>query len=121
MAEDVLADENANVELPPLHTIDTVKVAEYVTNLFSIPILAHFAEDIQFDLNSMKVDGNEGYLVLVNRLMEELSGYFRHAAEELKEGVTWLLPDWIDLQIHDEIASSDVHITTQVVLNGDQI
>ena len=117
MAEDVLAHEDANVEPPPLHTVDTVKVAEYITDRFSTPILAKFKMDMQIDSNSMKVEGQEGYLVLVRRLMEEISGYFKRAAEELREGVSWLLPDWIDLQIHDEIAASDVHITTQVSPN----
>jgi hypothetical protein len=114
MADDILAHEDANVEPPPLHTVDTVKVAEYITDRFSTPILAKFMMDMQFDSNYITVMGKEGYLVLVKRLMEEISGYFRRAAEELREGVSWLLPDWIDLQIHDEIAASDLHITTQV-------
>jgi len=108
MAEDVLAHEDEHVELPPLHTINTVKVAEYINKLFSTPILSKFAIDMQLDSDEA------AYLGKLNRLMELMKMYFSRAAEELKEGVEWVLPDWIDLLIHDEIASSDAHITTKV-------
>ena len=109
MAEDVLAHEDANVEPPPLHTINTVKVAEYITKYFSIPILSKFSIDMQVDC------GEGAYLGRLNRLIELMRTYFARAAEELKEGVKWALPDWIDLQINDEIASSDARIITQVI------
>lgn len=115
MAEDVLAHEDANVEPPPLHKIDTVKVAEYLEKHFSTPILSKFAIDMQPDY------GEGSYLGMLNRLMELMRAYFARAAEQLKEGVEWVLPDWIDLQINDEIASSDAQMIIQVVLNSRSI
>jgi hypothetical protein len=118
MADDIFAHEDANVDAPPLHTIDTVKVAEYITNQLQKPILTKFAIDMQLnsDSSSMKIDGYDAYLVLLNRLTDEMKVYFRRAAGELREGVSWWLPDWVDLQIHDEIAASDVFISNQVLL-----
>jgi hypothetical protein len=112
MAEDILAHEDANVENPPLHTIDTVKVAEYISEYFAHPILSKFASDMQID--SVKGAGPDGYMVLVAQLMDKMKGFFRHAAEELREGVNWALPEWIDLQVNDEIASSDARIVVKV-------
>jgi hypothetical protein len=109
MAEDALAHEDANVEPPPLHTIDTVKVAEYITKHFSTPILSEFTIDMQLD------SGKGAYLGMLNRLIELMGTFFAHASGELKEGVEWVLPGWIDLQINDEIGSSDARITTQVI------
>ena len=116
MAEDILANEDANVDPPPLHTIDTIKVAEYITNQLQNPILAKFSIDMQLDSNSssMTIDGYDAYLVLLNRLVDGMKVYFRSAAGELREGVFWSLPDWVDLKIHDEIAASDVFVTNQV-------
>jgi hypothetical protein len=118
MAEDILAHEDANIDPPALHNVETVKVAEYITDYFSVPILSKFAVDMHLDPNSMKVDGYEGYLVLVGRLMERMKGYFSRASGELKEGVSWLLKDWLDMEINDEIASSHAHFTTQVRSTG---
>jgi len=109
MAEDVLAHEDANVEPPPLHTINTVKVAEYISNTFPKPILHQFSEDLTLDNSA-----GDGYFSMLNRLSEIMKGYFRNAAKELREGIHWGLPDWIDLGIHDEIAASDAQITVQV-------
>lgn len=109
MAEDVLADEDSNVDPPPLHTIDTKKVAEYISNIFPHPILHKFSSDLTLDTHD-----TEGYLAQVSRLSELMRGYFRSAAQELREGIDWVLPDWIDLPIHEEIAASDAQITVQV-------
>ena len=115
MAEDILAHEDANVENPPLHTIDTVTVAEYISEYFAHPILSKFAADMQLDsAKGAEVGVDDGYMVLVAQLMEKMKGFFRHAAGELREGVNWALPEWIDLQLHDEIASSDARIVVKV-------
>jgi len=42
MVEDVLAHEDTNVGPPLLHTVDTLKVAEYITDYLSRPILWKF-------------------------------------------------------------------------------
>ena len=73
----------------------------------SAAILSKFAIDMQLDSDEAS------YLGTLNRLMQLMKMYFSRAAEELREGVEWVLPDWIDLLIHDEIASSDAHIITQ--------
>jgi hypothetical protein len=115
MAEDILAHEDANVENPPLHTIDTVKVEEYISEYFAHPILSKFAADMQLDsAKGAEVKVDDGYMVLVAQLMEKMKGFFRHAAGELREGVNWALPEWIDLELHDEIASSDARIVVKV-------
>jgi hypothetical protein len=110
MAEDVLAHEDTNVESPPLHTIDTVKVAEYISQTFLKPILQEFSSDLTLDKSAA-----EGYLFQVDRLAETMGRYFRSAARELREGIHWVLPDWIDLQFDgDEIVASHAQITVQV-------
>jgi Anaphase-promoting complex, cyclosome, subunit 4 len=115
MAEDVLANEDTHVEAPPLHTIDTVAVAKYITDHLLHPILAGFASDMQpLSHMSMTIDEYDPYFVLVNRLTEMMKGFFKRAATELREGVSWLVPHWIDLQLHEEIAASDVRIKLQV-------
>ena len=116
MAEDVLAHEDANIDPPPLHTVDTVKVAEYITEHFSNPILAKFIADMHVSNNStrMQVEGENTYLELVSRVMEKMKRYFRHAAGELKEGMSWALPDWIDLQVNEQIIASDLRISNEV-------
>lgn len=114
MAEDVLAHEDANAENPPLHTIDTVKVAEYISEYLPHPIVAKFAADMNLD--GPKGEGRyDGYMVLLRRLMDKMKSFFRRAAGELREGVDWTLPAWIDLQLHDEIASSDARIVVEVI------
>ena len=59
--------------------------------------------------------GEEGFVPAVRQLMEIMKRYFESAAGELREGVEWMLPEWIDLGVYDEIAASDVHITTKVI------
>jgi len=104
IAEDILSSEDSIVD-PPLHTIDTIKVGEYITQRLQKPILGKFAADMSVD---------SGFVSSVRQLMGIMKGYFESAAGELKEGVEWVLPDWIDLSINEEIAASDVHITTKV-------
>ena len=104
IAEDIFSSEDSTFD-PPLHTIDTPKVGEYITNRLQNPILADFAPDLT---------GDKGFLSAVGQLMEIMKGYFENAAGELREGVEWMLPGWIDLGVHEEIAASDVHITSKV-------
>ena len=104
IAEDILSSEDSEID-PPLHTIDTPKVGKYITQSLQNPILAKFAGDMSVD---------SGFSSAVTQLMGIMKGYFETAAGELEEGVAWVLPDWIDLCIHDEIAASDVRITTKV-------
>jgi Anaphase-promoting complex, cyclosome, subunit 4 len=111
MAEDVFAHPDSTADPPPLHTIDTEKVAAYISDHLEIPILNQFSSDF---LDS--VPGTENYLAWVRRLSEKVNDYFRHAARELKAGVAWALPDWIDLQINDEIVASDAKLVNDVYL-----
>jgi hypothetical protein len=118
MAEDVLANEEPGFDHSSLlHKIDTAKVARYISEYFQQPILAKFIIDLQLDSSSlaMQVDGYDAYLVLVNQLMEKMKNYFRLSAEELREGVSWELPGWIDLQVDEEIVGSDAHLVSQVL------
>ena len=104
IAEDILSSEDSTVD-PPLHTIDTPKVGEYITQRLQKPILGEFASDLSVD---------SGFVSSVKQLMEIMKGYFERAAGELKEGVEWVSPYWTDLRINEEIAASDVHLTTKV-------
>ena len=115
MAEDVLAHEDSNPDHPPLHTIDTEAVAEYIITTLCNPILGKFVRDLGGEgPGEMAIDAGERYLVVVRELMNVMKGYFKKAAGELRGGVSWALPDWIDLEIRDEIASSDMRILTLV-------
>jgi hypothetical protein len=70
MAEDVLAHEDSNPDAPPLHTVDTEAVAEYITNTLPNPILAKFIHDFGGDGHiEMAVDGDEVYLAVVRGLI----------------------------------------------------
>jgi len=109
IAEDIFAHPDATVDPPPLHTVDTQLVATYISDHLEKPILHDFSSDLQ-ETSGRK----DGYLSMIRQLSEILSGYFRHAAGELKEGVTWALSDWIDLEINDQIASSDVRLVIKV-------
>ena len=106
MVEDVLAEEDAGVDAPPLHLVDTVKVAEYISEKLAQPILAKFERD-------MEEEDEEGYWQLERKMADNLKGFFQNASGELKEGVSWTLPHWISLEIHDEIASSDALFIVQ--------
>jgi hypothetical protein len=105
IAEDIFSSEDSTVD-PPLHTVDTPKVGEYITQRLRKPILGEFVPDMT---------GEEGFVPAVRQLMEIMKRYFESAAGELREGVEWMLPEWIDLGVYDEIAASDVHITTKVI------
>lgn len=119
MAEDVLAHEDANVDPPPLHTIDTVKVAEYITDRFSKSILAEFRAELL--LNPLDVHDKTHcpniFLAEFNRLMDQMEGFFSHAAAGLREGVSWALPDWVDLEVNEHIVASDVRMSRLVWRN----
>lgn len=125
MAEDVLADEDSNPDPPPLHTIDTEAVAKYITTTFPNPILGNFVRDLAGEgQGEMDVDWEEGYLAiirgwtysaLIQELMSVMKEYFRKAAGELRGGVSWVLDEWFNLEIHDEIAASDMHMVTRVL------
>jgi hypothetical protein len=112
MAEDILAHEDANIEDPPLHTIDTVKVAEYISQRFSKPILAEFAEDLTTDGD--RGEGEEGVFGMVRKLGEVVGGYFRGAAGELREGIGWVWEEWVELDVKDKIVASDAQMIVQV-------
>jgi hypothetical protein len=115
MADDVLAHEDSNPDPPPLHIIDTEAVAEYITGTLPNPILGKFARDLGGAVQGeMALDGEEVYISCVRDLMEVMKGYFRKAAGELRGFVAWVLPEWIDLEIHDEVVSSDMRIMTLV-------
>ena len=116
MAEDVLAHEDANVDPPPLHTIDTVKVAEYITDRFSNPILAEFRNELLInhpDVHDKTYCPNI-FLAEFNRLMDQMERFFSHAAVGLREGVSWALPDWIDLEVNEHIVASDIRVNRLV-------
>jgi len=106
MVEDILADEDADVDAPPLHLVDEHKVAEYISERFARPILAKFERD-------MEEEDEEGYWQLERKMAEHLKGFFQNASAELKEGVSWMLPRWVSLEIHDRIAASDALFIVQ--------
>ena len=110
MAEDILAHEDANIEDPPLHIIDTVKVAEYISQNFSKPILAKFAEDLSVD----KSNAGEAFFAIMRRLEEVVRDYFRSAAGKLREDIGWVWEEWVELDVKDEIVGSDAQINSQV-------
>jgi len=116
MAEDVLAHEDSNPDPPPLHTIDTEAVAKYIITTFCNPILGKFVRDLRGEEGGeLEIDGGERYLAVVRELMSVMKGYFKKAAGELRGGVSWALPQWIDLEIPHEIASADMRILTLVL------
>jgi hypothetical protein len=116
MADDVLAHEDSNPDPPPLHIIDTEAVAEYITTTFPIPILGKYARDLGGVVQAeMVVDEEGAYIFFVRELMEVMKGYFRKAAGELRGFVAWVLPEWIKLEIREEVASSDMRIMALVV------
>src|SRR5271156_1222034 len=69
MVEDVLAEEDAGVDAPPLHLVDTVKVAEYISEKLAQPILAKFERD-------MEEEDEEGYWQLERKMADNLKGFF---------------------------------------------
>jgi hypothetical protein len=118
MAEDILAHEDSS-DPSPTHHLDTVKVADYITTYLPHQILENFVGDMEAEPNTSKASDTNvreasGYGGLVTRLTEVMGGFFRHASGELRAGVRWGLSDWVDLQLHDEIAASDVQIVIQV-------
>jgi hypothetical protein len=116
MADDVLAHEDSNPDPPPLHIIDTEAVAEYITGTLSNPILGKYARDLSGVVHAeMVIDGEEAYISCVRELVEVMKGYFQKAAGELRGFVAWALPEWIDLEIHDDVVSSDMRISPVVV------
>jgi Anaphase-promoting complex, cyclosome, subunit 4 len=116
MADDVLAHEDSNPDPPPLHIIDTEAVAEYITATFPNPILGKYARDLGGVVQGeMVVDEEEAYISSVRGLMEVMKGYFRKAAGELRGFVAWVLPEWIDLEMNEEVVSSDMRIMAVVV------
>ena len=115
MAEDVLAHEDAHIEPPPLHTVDAVNVAKYITDYLQRPILSKFHSDMQIPINNpMPVDGYEPYFELIKKLIRVMNGFFNEATGQLKTGVSWLLKGWQDLDINAEIAASDMRMKYEV-------
>ena len=112
IAEDIFAHPDSTVEPPPLHLINTEEVAAYISEYLQLPILNQFSND--FEMGSVE---NKGLPCLMTQLLGKMDVYFRHAAEQLKEGVTWALSDWIDLEIHEEISSSDAQMITKVIIS----
>ena len=115
MSEYILSHDDDSHDRPPpvLHNLDTVKIAQYISENFQSPILAKFLVDLESD-TAMQVEGCISYFTLIHQLIDAMKTYFRAASEELKEGVSWVIPNWIDLEIHEEIASSDMYVKHQV-------
>lgn len=111
IAEDIFAHPDSAIDPPPLHLIDTEKVAAYISEYLQLPILNQFSGD--FEMGSVE---NKGFPRLMTQLLGKMDVYFRHSAAQLKEGVTWALSDWIDLEIHEEISSSDAQMITKVTI-----
>jgi hypothetical protein len=112
---------NDDDPMTTLYQLDTVKIAEFISENFQQSILAKFSTDFNLDSSAMQVEGYDSYLCLVNGLTENMKRYFKSASGELKEGVSWVIPDWIDLEIHEEIVSSDMHIKYEVHPKHDKI
>jgi hypothetical protein len=64
--------------------------------------------------SSANINESTEYMQLISHLAMQMSGFFKLAAGELREGVKWGLPEWIDLQLHEEIAASTMKIVVHV-------
>jgi hypothetical protein len=116
MACDIFAHPDSTPDPPPLHAVATDSVAEYISDYLQIPVLRKYSSDLKGT-----TEEKDSYLSMVRRLSETMSGYFRHAAGELKAGVTWALPDWIDLEINAEVTASDSQLVAKVSIYTSQV
>jgi Anaphase-promoting complex, cyclosome, subunit 4 len=123
MGEYILAhtEDSEDRPGPALHNLKTVEIAKYISEDAERPILAKFTVDFSVDSTIMQIEGYTSYFTLIEGLMDCMKVYFKDASEELKEGVSWVIPDWIDLEIHEEITSSDMYMKHQVISTQNEI